>query len=81
MSSEQTPLSSFAGQADPTPTEDTPGPERPAWTPERDDMCQGCGSFVTPQYKKVFSDNQGVLHACVHCETNGEMYSGAGAGL
>ncbi|MFC6766313.1 DUF7563 family protein [Natrinema soli] len=42
--------------------------------------CDNCGSHVTAHYKRVFADNQGVLHACSNCQPQTEMLNGAGAG-
>jgi len=42
--------------------------------------CDNCGSHVTDQYKRVFADNQGVLHACSSCRTQMDMFEGSGAG-
>lgn len=43
--------------------------------------CQNCGNHVTEQYKRVFADNQGVLHACSNCRDKTSMFHGAGVGL
>lgn len=29
--------------------------------------CDNCGGWVTDEYKRVFSDNDGVLHGCIEC--------------
>ncbi|WP_425498425.1 DUF7563 family protein [Natrinema soli] len=43
--------------------------------------CSNCGAHVTEQYKRVFADNTGTLHACPNCRSQCERYHGAGAGL
>ncbi|WP_455196254.1 DUF7563 family protein [Halovalidus salilacus] len=42
--------------------------------------CDNCGAHVTERYKRVFSDNEGVLHACSNCRGQTEMFHGAGSG-
>lgn len=29
--------------------------------------CDNCGTFVTPDYARVFGDNDGVVHGCPEC--------------
>lgn len=29
-----------------------------------------CGEFVSEQWKRVFADNDGVVHACPDCAAN-----------
>ncbi|MFC4986810.1 MULTISPECIES: DUF7563 family protein [Saliphagus] len=43
--------------------------------------CENCGGHVSDQYKLVFADNQGTLHACPHCRSQTDRYDGATAGL
>ncbi|WP_425607568.1 DUF7563 family protein [Natrinema zhouii] len=43
--------------------------------------CSNCGAHVIEQYKRVFADNTGTLHACPNCRSQRERFSGAGAGL
>jgi len=31
--------------------------------------CDNCGSEVSNNFHRVFSDNRGVLHGCQHCTT------------
>lgn len=33
--------------------------------------CVGCGGYVTRDYHRVFSDNDGELHGCPECEGHG----------
>jgi len=42
--------------------------------------CDNCGAHVTDNYKRVFADNQGILHGCSHCHRQSEMLNGAGVG-
>ncbi len=42
--------------------------------------CDNCNAHVTEAYHRVFSDNQGKLHACSHCHDQAEMLDGAGVG-
>lgn len=29
--------------------------------------CDNCGTFVTPDYARVFGDNDDVVHGCPEC--------------
>lgn len=40
--------------------------------------CDNCGHHVTERYKRVFADNDGILHACSHCRSQSQMFNGAG---
>ncbi|WP_425498429.1 DUF7563 family protein [Natrinema soli] len=42
--------------------------------------CDNCGNHVTDRYKRVFSANDGTLHACSNCRDTAEMLGGEGAG-
>ncbi|WP_419894494.1 DUF7563 family protein [Natrinema thermotolerans] len=41
--------------------------------------CDNFGAHVTEQYKRVFSANDGTLHACSNCREQTEMFNGAGS--
>lgn len=42
-------------------------------------LCQNCGAATTAGYRRVFGDNQNVLHSCSECETLEALFTGAGA--
>ncbi|WP_425498435.1 DUF7563 family protein [Natrinema soli] len=42
--------------------------------------CENCSNHVTDRYKRVFSANDGTLHACSNWRNTTEMLGGAGAG-
>lgn len=42
-------------------------PAAESTTPE----CDECGSYVTRDYHRVFSDNDGELHGCLACKGRG----------
>lgn len=68
MSSDQTTLTGFEWVGDQEPE---PEPERVTvrtWEPQNEKQCQNCGGDVTEQYRRVFGDNNDVVHACPHCE-------------
>ena len=29
--------------------------------------CKRCGSDLSPGYSRVFGNNDGIVHACLHC--------------
>lgn len=35
--------------------------------------CDSCGAYVTDDFHRVFSDNEGYLDACPECEAVGKM--------
>ena len=37
--------------------------------------CQNCGGHVTPQFVRVFGDNDDTVHACPNCSTCREVYA------
>ncbi len=49
------------------------------FTYHRPDManCDRCGSYVSADYVRVFSDNQGRIHSCPDCPTGREEESTA----
>ena len=59
------------------------GYDKPEWTPmaddeeEKDDCCQNCGNSVTLQFRRVFGDNDNVVHGCPDCSTYRELKDGA----
>jgi len=38
--------------------------------------CVNCGSFVTPQFARVFGDNQNRVTRCINCTTSRELCRG-----
>ncbi len=38
--------------------------------------CVNCGSFVTPQFARVFGDNQNRVTQCLNCTTSRELCRG-----
>ena len=34
--------------------------------------CDNCDGWVTPDYHRVFSDNEGYLDGCLDCEGHGQ---------
>ncbi|MEM4779985.1 MAG: hypothetical protein QXG03_00235 [Halalkalicoccus sp.] len=38
--------------------------------------CANCGSFVTPQFARVFGDNQNRVRRCLNCTTSRELCNG-----
>ncbi len=38
--------------------------------------CDSCGGHVTPDFHRVFADNDGVLHGCPECLQNTEIKNG-----
>ena len=52
-----------------------------SWTPVEEDEpaetdCQGCGSSPTEQFRRVFGDNDDVVHGCPECSTYRELHDG-----
>jgi hypothetical protein len=35
--------------------------------------CNNCGSFVTPQFARVFGDNDDEVYGCLNCQTAREL--------
>lgn len=44
-------------------------------------QCDECGMHVTPDFQRVFADNEGVVHGCPSCMTMTEIKNGNAAGL
>ncbi|MFC7047317.1 hypothetical protein ACFQH6_19580 [Halobacteriaceae archaeon GCM10025711] len=42
--------------------------------------CQGCGSFVTSDFARVFGDQDNVVHRCLDCDSFRRLNQGSGAG-
>ena len=42
--------------------------------------CRACGEHVTPQFARVFGDNDDAVRACPACATYRELQDRAGAG-
>jgi hypothetical protein len=40
--------------------------------------CQGCGSYVTERFTRVFGDNEDDVYACLECSTMRELRAGSG---
>ncbi|WP_233274872.1 DUF7563 family protein [Haladaptatus cibarius] len=41
-----------------------------------DTQCRNCGSFVTPQFTRVFGNNQNEVFGCFECMTATEVKRG-----
>jgi hypothetical protein len=41
--------------------------------------CNNCGSFVTPDFARVFGDNRNDVSGCVACMSFRELQNGEGA--
>lgn len=35
--------------------------------------CTNCGKHVTPQFARVFGDNEDVVHQCMECVPNADL--------
>ncbi|WP_210423568.1 DUF7563 family protein [Halorussus marinus] len=44
------------------------------------DQCQFCGTHVTEQFRRVFGDDQDIVHRCIECDTITRLQKGTGAG-
>jgi len=40
-------------------------------------ICENCGSFVTPQFARVFGDNEDDVYGCPSCTAVTEILDGA----
>ncbi len=40
-------------------------------------QCRNCGSFVTPQFTRVFGNNQNVVFGCFECMTATDVKRGS----
>ncbi len=84
MSSDQQPLSAFqtGAESPEKEDEDTPEemPEQPQWSPggsaSTNNECDGCGAHVTPQFRRAYEDDDGLLHGCPTCLTGHEIRNG-----
>ena len=38
--------------------------------------CENCGGHITPDYQRVHSDENGVVHRCPDCSTLRERFAG-----
>jgi hypothetical protein len=45
-----------------------------------DRECSGCGTHVSQDYARVFSDNSGTLHRCHSCVDRDYLRGASGAG-
>lgn len=43
--------------------------------------CNNCGAFVTPDFARVFGDNDGEVFGCLECQTATDVKDGAATGL
>ncbi|MFC6731740.1 MULTISPECIES: hypothetical protein [unclassified Haladaptatus] len=43
-------------------------------------LCQNCGQAVTPQFRRVFGDNDDRVWACLDCVTVAAIHAGAAHG-
>lgn len=41
--------------------------------------CQNCGTQVTPDFARVFGDNEGRVHGCLECMTGTDVREGIAA--
>lgn len=41
--------------------------------------CRQCGASVSPQFARVFGDNENVIHSCLKCTSARELWSGDAA--
>lgn len=41
-----------------------------------DTRCSNCDSFVTPQFARVFGDNQNRIRRCLNCTTSRDLCRG-----
>ncbi len=67
--------------ADESGAEDADGyDERPTWSPgnfgSTNNECDGCGAHVTPQFRRAYEDDDGLLHGCPNCLTGAEIRKG-----
>ena len=44
-----------------------------------EDRCQNCGEHVSEAFRRVFGDNDNVVHSCQECGTNSEHFHGSAA--
>lgn len=53
--------------------------ERPRWDPGGFDRncCRNCGTKVTPQFTRVFGDDNNIIHRCPECASYRELGTGA----
>jgi len=54
--------------------------EQPAWSPGTasgtKNHCDACGGHVTPQFRRIYEDEDGDLHGCTNCMTGAEIRNG-----
>jgi DNA-directed RNA polymerase subunit RPC12/RpoP len=50
--------------------------ERTAGTALR---CENCGAHVTPEFTRVFGDNEDRVYSCFECQEASKLFDGAGA--
>lgn len=69
----------WVGDRDPDP-EPQPEPElaqdivrAASWEPRNEQDCQNCGRQVTSDFRRVFGDNDDVVHACMACADQNEV--------
>ncbi len=43
-------------------------------------LCNSCEGFVTPEFARVFGDNDDRIDGCLHCETARTLYQGGAVG-
>ncbi|WP_457590070.1 DUF7563 family protein [Halalkalicoccus salilacus] len=44
-------------------------------------QCDQCGQHVTPDFHRVFADNEGVLHGCPACLSATAIKNGEATGF
>ncbi|KDE56701.1 hypothetical protein EL22_25370 [Halostagnicola sp. A56] len=51
------------------------------WDTQRNDQrCLECGSHVTPQFGRVYGDEDDRAHRCTTCDTNKRLSDGSATG-
>jgi hypothetical protein len=48
--------------------------------PSRRNKCHNCNSFISPQFARVFGDNDDRAHACISCSTLHSLRDGEAGG-
>ncbi|WP_331233942.1 DUF7563 family protein [Natronorarus salvus] len=43
-------------------------------------LCNSCERFVTPEFARVFGDNDDRIDGCLHCETARALQRGGAVG-
>lgn len=43
---------------------------------ETQSQCRNCGSFVTPQFARVYGNNDDEVHGCLRCQRARDLRAG-----